>query len=100
MLQRIRDEAHRFAITFHRQKRGKSMTASALDDVAGLGPAKRKALLKHFGSVKRIRAASVEELVEVPGVGPALAETIRTSLAVADAPAPAVNMTTGEIIED
>jgi excinuclease ABC subunit C len=102
MLQRIRDEAHRFAITFHRQKRGKSMTASALDEIAGLGPAKRKALLKHFGSVKRIRAATVEELVEVPGVGPTLAETIRTSLAVApeDAPAPAVNMATGEIIED
>jgi len=102
MLQRIRDEAHRFAITFHRQKRGTSMTASALDEVAGLGPAKRKALLKHFGSVKKIRAASVEELIGVPGVGPALARTIQTSLAVAadDAPAPAVNMTTGEIIED
>ncbi|MEC5199684.1 excinuclease ABC subunit C [Arthrobacter sp. PL16] len=102
MLQRIRDEAHRFAITFHRQKRGKSMTASALDEVPGLGPAKRKALLKHFGSVKKIRVASVAELVEVPGVGPSLAETIRTSLAVGaeDAPAPAVNMTTGEIMED
>jgi excinuclease ABC subunit C len=100
LLQRIRDEAHRFAITFHRQKRGKSMTASALDEVPGLGPAKRKALLKHFGSVKKIRAATVEELVQVPGVGPALAETIRTSLAADDAAAPAVNMTTGEIIED
>jgi excinuclease ABC subunit C len=100
LLQRIRDEAHRFAITFHRQKRGKSMTASALDEVPGLGPAKRKALLKHFGSVKKIRAATVEDLVQVPGVGPALAETIRTSLAADDAAAPAVNMTTGEIIED
>jgi excinuclease ABC subunit C len=100
MLQRIRDEAHRFAITFHRQKRGKSMTASALDEIAGLGPAKRKALLKHFGSVKKIRAASVEELVEVPGVGPALAETIRRGLHEAGDGAPAVNMTTGEIIED
>jgi excinuclease ABC subunit C len=102
MLQRIRDEAHRFAITFHRQKRGKSMTASALDEVPGLGPARRKALLKHFGSVKKIRAASVEELVEVPGVGRALAETIRSSLAAAtdEVAAPAVNMATGEIIED
>ncbi|KQN99557.1 excinuclease ABC subunit C [Arthrobacter sp. Leaf234] len=102
MLQRIRDEAHRFAITFHRQKRGKSMTASALDDVPGLGPAKRKSLLKHFGSVKKIRAASVDELLAVPGIGPALAETVRSSLAVepGNAPASAVNMTTGEIIED
>ncbi|MGV0109676.1 excinuclease ABC subunit UvrC [Arthrobacter sp. CP30] len=102
MLQRIRDEAHRFAITFHRQKRGKSMTASALDDVPGLGPAKRKSLLKHFGSVKRIRAASVDELLAVPGIGPALAETVLSSLAVepGNVPAPAVNMTTGEIIED
>ncbi|MPY10942.1 excinuclease ABC subunit UvrC [Arthrobacter bussei] len=102
MLQRIRDEAHRFAITFHRQKRGKSMTASALDEVPGLGPAKRKSLLKHFGSVKKIRAASVDELLAVPGIGPALAETVRSSLAVEPdhAPAPAVNMATGEIIED
>jgi excinuclease ABC subunit C len=102
MLQRIRDEAHRFAITFHRQKRGKSMTASALDEVPGLGPAKRKSLLKHFGSVKKIRAASVDELLAVPGIGPALAETVRSSLAVEpdNAPAPAVNMATGEIIED
>jgi excinuclease ABC subunit C len=102
MLQRIRDEAHRFAITFHRQKRGKSMTASALDEVPGLGPAKRKSLLKHFGSVKKIRAASVDELLAVPGIGPALAETVHSSLAVEpdNAPAPAVNMATGEIIED
>ncbi|THJ67386.1 excinuclease ABC subunit UvrC [Arthrobacter echini] len=102
LLQRIRDEAHRFAITFHRQKRGTSMTASALDAVPGLGPARRKSLLKHFGSVRKIRAASVEELVLVPGVGPALARTIRTALAEApeDATAPAVNMATGEIIEN
>ncbi|KNC18878.1 excinuclease ABC subunit C [Arthrobacter sp. RIT-PI-e] len=102
MLQRIRDEAHRFAITFHRQKRGKSMTASVLDEIAGLGPAKRKALLKHFGSVKKIRAASVEELVEVPGVGPSLARTVRQALGAQGegAGTPAVNMTTGEIIDD
>lgn len=103
LLQRIRDEAHRFAITFHRQKRGKSMTASVLDDVAGLGPAKRKALLKHFGSVKKLRAASVDQLREVPGIGPALAASVHSQLAGKDdggaAAAPAVNMTTGEILE-
>jgi excinuclease ABC subunit C len=103
LLQRIRDEAHRFAITFHRQKRGKSMTASVLDDVAGLGPAKRKALLKHFGSVKKLRAASVDQLREVPGIGPALAASVHGQLAGKDddgaAAAPAVNMTTGEILE-
>ncbi len=102
LLQRIRDEAHRFAITFHRQKRGASMTASALDDIPGLGPAKRKALLKHFGSVKKIRGARVEDLADVPGVGPALAETIRASLTPASdaTAAPAINMATGEIIEN
>ncbi|BAS17969.1 uvrABC system protein C [Arthrobacter sp. Hiyo8] len=58
LLQRIRDEAHRFAITFHRQKRGKAMTVSALDGVPGLGEAKRKALVAHFGSLKKIKAAT------------------------------------------
>ncbi|MBG6190951.1 excinuclease ABC subunit C [Arthrobacter sp. CAN_A212] len=105
LLQRIRDEAHRFAIAFHRQKRGKSMTASALDAIPGLGPAKRKALLAHFGSVKKVRGASVEELQAVPGVGPSLAETVHSALAAAtadgsgNAPAPAVNMATGEILD-
>ncbi|HET9256065.1 MAG TPA: excinuclease ABC subunit UvrC, partial [Pseudonocardiaceae bacterium] len=70
LLQRIRDEAHRFAITYHRQKRSARMTSSALDDVAGLGQTRRTALLKHFGSLRRIRQASVDELTEVPGVGP------------------------------
>lgn len=102
LLQRIRDEAHRFAITFHRQKRGKSMTVSALDGVPGLGAAKQKALLNHFGSVKKIRAASEAELAEVKGFGPVLAAAVAAALAAetASAPAnPAVNMTTGEIIE-
>jgi excinuclease ABC subunit C len=101
MLQRIRDEAHRFAITFHRQKRGKSMTESVLDGIAGLGPSKRKALLKHFGSVKKLKAASTAELLEVPGIGPALAETIRNGLAAgsAEGAAPAVNLATGEILD-
>ncbi|OFT25402.1 excinuclease ABC subunit C [Brevibacterium sp. HMSC08F02] len=74
MLQRIRDEAHRFAITFQRSKR--KITASALDTVEGLGAAKRTALLDHFGSVTKIKKASVEELTEVKGIGPALAKRI------------------------
>ncbi|MFD1211471.1 excinuclease ABC subunit UvrC [Arthrobacter sp. GCM10027362] len=102
LLQRIRDEAHRFAISYHRQKRGKSMTVSILDEIQGLGPAKSKALLKHFGSAKRLKAAGVEELVQVPGIGPALAASIRRQLDTAagqDTAVPAVNMTTGEIID-
>ncbi|WP_139003618.1 excinuclease ABC subunit UvrC [Arthrobacter crystallopoietes] len=102
LLQRIRDEAHRFAINYHRQKRGKSMTVSVLDGIQGLGPAKRKALLKHFGSAKKLKAASTEELQAVPGVGPALAASIKRQLDPATEPAagePAVNMATGEIIE-
>ena len=67
----MRDEAHRFAITYHRQQRSKSMTESALDDVPGLGETRRKALLAHFGSLKRLRAAPVDEIAEVPGIGPA-----------------------------
>ncbi|WP_432538172.1 excinuclease ABC subunit UvrC [Kineococcus auxinigenes] len=70
LLQRVRDEAHRFAITYHRSKRSRAMTASALDGVPGLGAARRAALLKHFGSVKKLRAATAEEVAEVPGVGP------------------------------
>ncbi|NYE94159.1 excinuclease ABC subunit C [Psychromicrobium silvestre] len=98
LLQRIRDEAHRFAITFHRQKRGKSMTASLLDEIPGLGESKSKALLKHFGSVKKLRAASIQEITEAKGVGPVLAQAIHESLH-SEEPAPAVNMTTGEILE-
>jgi excinuclease ABC subunit C len=102
LLQRIRDEAHRFAITFHRQKRGKAMTVSALDGVPGLGESKRKALLAHFGSVKGVKAASVAELSAAKGIGPALATAIVThfsSDAEAAGLAPAVNMSTGEILE-
>jgi len=80
LLQRLRDESHRFAITFHRERRGKSMLTSALDGVPGLGPAKRQALLKHFGSVKKMRAADPEELAAVRGVGPALAAAIHATL--------------------
>ncbi|BCW78550.1 excinuclease ABC subunit UvrC [Pseudarthrobacter sp902506025] len=102
LLQRIRDEAHRFAITFHRQKRGKAMTVSALDAVPGLGASKRKALLAHFGSVKGVKAATVEELAEAKGIGPALAGAIVNHFAAEGTEAvtvPAINMTTGEIIE-
>ncbi|MDR2252631.1 MAG: excinuclease ABC subunit UvrC [Bifidobacteriaceae bacterium] len=81
LLQRVRDEAHRCAISAHRKRRSKAMTRSALDAVPGLGPKKQKALLRHFGSVKRIRAASREELAEADGIGPALAERVARALA-------------------
>ena len=99
LLQRVRDEAHRFAITYHRQRRSKSMTASALDDVPGLGETRRKALLRHFGSLKRLKAATVDEVGEVPGIGPRTAAAIVTALAEAAPPPAAVNVSTGEILE-
>jgi excinuclease ABC subunit C len=101
LLQRIRDEAHRFAISFHRQKRGKAMTVSALDGVPGLGDSKRKALLAQFGSLKGIKAATSAELTEARGIGPSLAEAIVRHFSPDDggATAPAVNMATGEILE-
>jgi excinuclease ABC subunit C len=100
LLQRVRDEAHRFAITYHREKRSRSMTASVLDDVPGLGAVRRKALLTRFGSLKRLRAASVDELVAVPGIGQATAQAIVDALAAGERPAPTVNMTTGEILDE
>ena len=103
LLQRIRDEAHRFAITFHRQKRGKAMTVSALDSVPGLGESKRKALLAEFGSVKGIKAATQEELTGAKGIGPSLAAAIVRHFTAGGveeaATVPAVNMTTGEILD-
>ena len=106
LLQRLRDEAHRFAISRHRKKRGRSMTASALDDIPGLGPARRRALLDRFGSVSGLRGASVAEVTEVAGIGPALAATVVAALAPAgssgEATGPelqvAVDTVTGEII--
>jgi excinuclease ABC subunit C len=98
LLQRIRDEAHRFAITYHRQKRSVSMTQSALDSVPGLGETRRKAVLRHFGSVKRLRAATIEEIAEVPGVGRRTAEAVHNALAEST-PTPAVDASTGEILE-
>ena len=81
LLQRVRDEAHRFAITYHRAKRGKAAITSALDGVPGLGPSRRAALLKAFGSVKAISSASPQEIAAaVPGIGPKLAESVATAL--------------------
>ena len=100
LLQRVRDEAHRFAITFHRQKRSSSMLESALDGVPGLGDTRRKALLRHFGSLKRLRAASVEEVMEVPGVGRRTAEAVVTALGgpPAQEAVPAFDPVTGEVV--
>ncbi|WP_220183022.1 excinuclease ABC subunit UvrC [Sphaerisporangium album] len=80
LLQRVRDEAHRFAITYHRSKRAKSLKESALDDIRGLGAARKQALLKRFGSVKRLRGATVDEIREVPGIGLSTAEAIVAAL--------------------
>ena len=80
LVQRIRDEAHRFAITFHRQRRGKQAVASVLESVHGIGPTRRKALLKEFGSVDAIRQAPIEELAAVPGMNLAAAQRLRESL--------------------
>jgi excinuclease ABC subunit C len=98
LLQRVRDEAHRFAITYHRQRRSRRMVDSLLDQVPGLGEVRRTALLRRFGSLKRLRAASVEELAEVPGIGPQTAQAIVTALADAPEPGPAVDTATGEIL--
>lgn len=87
LLQRVRDEAHRFAITYHRQKRSTSMLVSLLDDVPGLGDTRRKALMKRFGSLKRLRAATTEELMEVPGIGRRTAEAVQAAIAEPAEPA-------------
>jgi excinuclease ABC subunit C len=80
LLQRIRDEAHRFAITYHRSKRSKRMTASALDAVPGLGEHRRKALVTHFGSLARLKEATVDEITAVPGIGVATATAVLGAL--------------------
>ncbi|MCW2491030.1 MAG: uvrC [Frankiales bacterium] len=99
LMQRVRDEAHRFAITFHRQKRSKAMVESELADIPGLGPARRKALLAQFSSLKRLRAATVEEIAAVPGFGADLAARVAESLRIGDEERqPAVNMATGEVV--
>jgi len=99
LLQRVRDEAHRFAIAYHRQKRSKAMTSSALDGIAGLGETRRKALLRHFGSLKRLKAATVEEVMEVPGIGRRTAQAVLAAVAVpVEAAAPAFDPATGEVV--
>lgn len=103
LLQRVRDEAHRFAITHHRSRRSKSMVESVLDDVPGLGEVRRKTLLKHFGSLKRLRAATVDEIAQVPGIGVRTAGAIKDAVAEAKGQTGAgivsVNTATGEIEE-
>ena len=75
-LQRLRDEAHRFAIGAHRTKRAKAIGASPLDDVPGIGPARKKALLMHFGTARAVRSASLEDLQKAPGVSKAMAQNL------------------------
>lgn len=89
LLQRVRDEAHRFALAYHRSKRSKRMTASALDAVPGLGVTRRTALVTHFGSLARLRQASVEEITAVPGIGAATAAAVLQALGLRQTPGPA-----------
>jgi excinuclease ABC subunit C len=80
LIQRVRDEAHRFAITSHRNQRSRKGLASRLDSIPGVGPSKRKALLGRFGSIQNILSASVEDLVSVPGISEQLAVAIKSHL--------------------
>ncbi|MCL2653856.1 MAG: excinuclease ABC subunit UvrC, partial [Propionibacteriaceae bacterium] len=98
LLQRIRDEAHRFAIAFHRERRGKAMVQSVLDGVPGLGEVRRATVRKAFPSLKKLRAATVDDLAELPGIGPSTAEAIIAAL-IRDVPGMATNTATGEIVE-
>ncbi|MEE1770506.1 excinuclease ABC subunit UvrC [Streptomyces sp. JV185] len=100
LLQRVRDEAHRFAITYQRAKRAKHIRSSPLDAVAGLGETRKQALIKHFGSVKKLKQATIDEICEVPGIGRRTAESVAVALASAAPATPAVNTATGEIIEE
>lgn len=99
MLQRVRDEAHRFAISLHRNRRSKAMVDSALDDVPGLGPVKKKALLAHFGSLKKVAEADAQELAKVAGIGPIQAAAIWKFLSESNTKEMSVDTATGEIIE-
>lgn len=96
LLQRVRDEAHRFAITHHRGRRSASMVESLLDAVPGLGEIRRKALLRHFGSLKKLRAADVEDIAAVPGIGPKTAQAIHDAV-LAQPAGEVLNTATGEI---
>jgi excinuclease ABC subunit C len=101
LLQRVRDEAHRFAITHHRSRRSKTMVESMLDDVPGLGEVRRKTLLKHFGSLKKLREASADDIAQVPGIGMRTAGAIKEAVLATSGTSRgvAVNTTTGEIEE-
>jgi excinuclease ABC subunit C len=96
LLQRLRDEAHRFAITHHRERRSKSMVESVLDQVPGLGEVRRKLLLNHFGSLKKLRAATVEDIAAVPGFGTKTAISIKQALEAVPQ-RESINTATGEI---
>ncbi|MGW3374601.1 excinuclease ABC subunit UvrC [Streptomyces hydrogenans] len=100
LLQRVRDTAHDFAIRYQRSKRTKRLRSSPLDAVPGLGDTRKQALIKHFGSVKRLKQATIEQICEVPGFGRKTAEAVAVALARAAPAAPAVNTATGEIVED
>ncbi|MFE5935080.1 excinuclease ABC subunit UvrC [Streptomyces sp. NPDC056470] len=100
LLQRVRDTAHDFAIRYQRSKRNKRIRTSPLDAIPGLGDTRKQALIKHFGSVKRLRQATIEQICEVPGMGRKTAEAVAVALAQAAPAAPAVNTATGEIMED
>lgn len=101
LLQRVRDEAHRFAINHHRSRRSKTMVESLLDDVPGLGEVRRKTLLKHFGSLKKLREAEVDDIALVPGIGPRTAEAIKAAVARdgETRKTVSVNTATGEVTE-
>ncbi|MTA22736.1 MAG: excinuclease ABC subunit C, partial [Actinobacteria bacterium] len=98
MLQRIRDEAHRFAITFHRSKRSKIMLESLLDEIPTLGDVRRKALLEKFGSVAALRKSTLEEISAIPGIGEKTATQILNTLTESSAPIEIIDMQTGEIL--
>ena len=98
LLQKLRDEAHRFAINFHRSKRSKVMLESLLDEVPGLGEIRRKSLLTHFGSVSALKAATIDELAVVPGIGKKMAKTIIDQINSQDLPLN-IDMQTGEILD-
>ena len=98
LLQRVRDESHRFAITHHRGRRTKAMVESVLDGVPGLGEVRRQTLLTHFGSLKKLRAATEDDIAALPGFGPATARAVVAALATGDSQV-AINTATGEVTE-
>ena len=98
LLQRVRDEAHRFAITYHRSKRARALVESVLDEIPGLGESRRKALLQQFPSLTALKKASAEEISQVPGIGAELAHRIH-EWSQAEQTGLSIDMSTGEILE-